>query len=158
MPLPCQVCWKPICPLCIQSSEVAYPLQGRDFWAPAPPLHLRFSLTVPTTVFPHLVHLAPLLKKSEGYVEGSWGPGKCLGFPTGGGNLLFLAVYVMLSNLLRIPSVKQMQSLPLGRAPVRVEWDEPMSPHFLPIPHPPTDSLPTCAWPGGEMVFLLLPG
>lgn len=51
--------------------------------------------------------------------------------------VLFLAVYVMLSNLLRIPSVKQMQSLPLGRAPVRVEWDEPMSPHFLPIPPPP---------------------
>ena len=41
----------------------------RDFWAPAPPFHLQFSLTVPTTVFPHPVHLAPLLKKSEGYVE-----------------------------------------------------------------------------------------
>ena len=50
--------------------------------------------------------------------------------------VLFLALYVMLSNLLKIPSVKQMHPLPLGRTPVRVEWDESMSPCLLPMPPP----------------------
>lgn len=50
--------------------------------------------------------------------------------------VLFLALSVMLSNLFRIPSVKQMHPPPFRRAPVRVELDEPMSPASFHL-HPP---------------------
>lgn len=130
-----------------QSSGVAYPLQGEISWAPA--LHLQVLLTVPTTVFPHLVHLAPLLKKSEGYVGGLMGSWKVPGLSHWRWETCcFLLSMWCWATSSGIPSVKQIPNLSHleGLLWGRMGWThEPPLPSHSP---PPTDSLPT--WNGLE--------
>lgn len=85
MPLPRQVCWKPVCPLCNPQRSL---IPSRERFLGSCP-------TPPPPVLPDCTHNCfstpgtpgTSLKEIRRVCGASWDPGKCLGFPTAGGSL-----------------------------------------------------------------------